>query len=1177
MQLIKKIFSLFFIISFLPAILYADSFLEKEKAVDSVFASGDDLALWQAFKALLTGEQADWRSSLYYPSLSYFADVVGYKDVSDTFAALLKSIDSQPAAPERNMRRMRLLLEFEKFQLRYPQASLPAAKVQPIEVWHAAGPYKLYGKADLTHPFAPELENEQVPRRLVRAISDTGYIDLPYAEDGIAYASVSFKANKPLLLHIISESNYIFFINGKDILNNSGGKKQNYRIARVESAGDISITLKIQKNNKWRFKVFATDVSYNPVRLTCEPGAKYKNAVNCFEEDVYPLKNIRQMSQETLEAKAERHLRSGLFYDELASLAAVEEYRLAASYNNNSICRYHHALALSRAYNDEEAAWSFAESRRIMDVIRSSDTDFAPAQLARFDILIRERNIDEALRTGADLLAEYPYNFSAYLKYLGFLNDINYEKEFSDTHEMFAKNFPDSIYPQIQLAAYQKKRNLAAFAKTAAEILKVRKNENMLLDLFEYYMRSGDYTAAIELAKSSGRSDANMLQADAYIARGDFETAKKIMFKEIAFSPSASAYYTAGLAEYLNGGDPIMFWQSAAALDASLFDFQEYCDYLQNAKLNVPLRSRNYLTEDIGKILGEIKAYRQPSRVISRSRIFLLEKTASRVFCQDVIHLNNEQGLEAWGEYKIPYGGIMKPVVFRVYYDDGSFSDTYSVNNIEGTYYVNLVGLKKNSVLVMQYIVENPVDIIGDTSFYTMGTDFLQSYEEPLDSFDISIISDSSLPLFINGSEEWAVNVSELDGKRIYRFGGGEFPAVYYEKFSGSSENILPWYTFSTLSSENDLAVWYNSLIAVEKSAGLDEYAKKLQAKDAEQTLKNVYDYMARDIILTSNMLYYPDTPLTVLYRKSGSAEDKVLAAREILASLGIFSYPALARSKARPLLNHVRSPDFFDSILLYIPMSAESGVWWDFSDRSYSWTSVSPLLIDQEAWILVNDSWEKKKITADVSSGYTGSYVITIDKDGDGLCKIQAGFSGIYSVYRRFFSDKQYLENNVNVYCGGLFPSFGLNEYLVENIDNYNEALKLYAEGTVLSVVSLGTRRLVFEPIKNKSAVNQYVLYPSRKHTLIIAPVYEREKYEYIFPDNFAEADINKEINVSGSFGYAKFIFAKKKGEKKLTVTKDITVSKTIISPEEYGEFLEFCVKIREAETFNIIFHANR
>ena len=1182
----KKLFYLFLAVSFffLPQITYADSFTEKENNADRMYASGDDLAFWKSFESLLLSEQNDWRSSLYFATLASFSDIVGAGNVSKTFTALLNGLNSMPASPERNAKRLRLLLEYEKLKLRYTMSASATENFTPINTWQATGPYKLYGKADITYNFSPELSSDvsgAEPSRLVRVNSVTGFADLSDAfrsGDGITYASVSFAAERPILLHVLSVTDYVCFINGKAILQNHGEAKQDHRIIRISSSGNITLMLKIAKKPNWRFKVFATDTDYAPITLTCETGQRHKADITASEEELYPLKHIKAMPTNTVAAKAEKHYRMALFYDDQDSLLAVEEYRVAAELDKSISNRYSHAATLAWLPYNEESAWQKIEARRIINLIHNEDPSFVPARLAIIDTLIRERNADEVLRKGAALLREHPYKFSAYLKYLDFLNSMNYEKEFLELHKVFEKNFPDSVYPKLAFIYYQKTRNPSVFAAKSLDILKVSRNEDIFYSLFEYYVSTGNFTAASQLVESNKwASDADMMKADISIGSGDYNGAKRLMFRAIAGNPSPLAYYKAGLAEYLNGGDPVMYWRSALKLDSSLFYLQEYCDYLQNGKHDVPLRDDNYLVKDMKTIFEGISPYRQPSRVISRSRIFLLEKNVNRVFCEDVIHLNSEKGVDEWGEYKVPYNGKLNSVVFRVYYDDGSFSDTYSVNEVEGSYYVNLMGLEKNSILVMQYLVENAVSTVGGTSFYSMGTDFLQSYEEPLDSFKVSIIADASMALSITGSQKWVVSTSNIEGKKLYSFSGDKLPVLYYENFSGSNENILPWYGFSTIKSEDDLAIWYSSLIPIRKSQEVDEYASKLKGEDIDATLKNVYNYISRDIILTSSMLYYPDTPRTVLYRKSGSVEDKVIAARDILASLGIFSYPALVRSKTRPTSERAVSPNYFDSILLYVPLADGGGSWWDFSDRNIALNTVSPWLSGQAAWIPMEGFWEKKNVVKDAHLGRSDNYSITIDENGNGLCKIEAGFSGIYSIYRRYFNDKRYLEEGVNAFCGSLFPSFSLNKYSVENVDNFNETLKVYAEGTVLSVADAGLRRLVFEPVKNKSIIHQYIAYPSRKHNLFLPPIFEQEKYTYTLPDSFIDSELNEERSVSGSFGTANFSYTKKKGDKKLTVIKNIAVSKTMISSDEYSEFLNFCMKVREAETFNVILHANK
>ncbi|MDR3237436.1 MAG: DUF3857 domain-containing protein [Spirochaetia bacterium] len=1182
--------TLFFLYSsalFAADVSTQDTFTQIEDEISRSFAKGDYHGMWKSIKRILTEAQDDWRSSLYYQDLRRFADIVGREEVFAVFEQLIKGLDSLPAGAELNARRVRLLIEYDRLKQKYNPS---ASALQSINSWRISGPYKKYGKADMEFQFAPELPGEaKEGQRVAGQNPFGGYVNLQslYPQSGIAYASASIVSDKPVLLHILCESPYVLFINRIAAVKNTGKDAQKYRIVRVNNTGGFSAVIKMESNSGWSFKAFATDTLYNPIDVTAVSGAENSGDASSAEkgkimgtsfgeQEVFPLAKLQAMEENSPSAKALKHLYLAAFYDELDSLLAIDEYRLAASLDKGKIARYYYAAALYWFPDDGDSVWRAPESRRIMASIYREDPSFVPSRLFKLMGLIEEKNISETLTEGMNILKDYPGDFMSYLRFLAFLDDYGYEKEFADVHGRFVKNFPDSIYGNLSMAAYQKKRNPAEAAREAEKILKVYKNSDTLFELIKYHTAGGRYKRALELLDENKWLDSEQLRADILAAMGDFSGAKKIFLKAIAKkSASPQIYYKTGLVEYLDGGDPAMYWQTALTMDPSLFYFKEYFDYITEGTFNVPLRESNYAeSADMRSIFASIKPYDQPSRVLSRNRIFMLEKNAGRVFCQDVIHLNNEKGIESWGEFRIPYSGRLHPVIFRVYYADGTFSDTYSVNWADSAFYVNLVGLRKNSILVMQYIVDNTVPLVKGSEFYSLDTDFLQSYEEPLDSFKISVIAAQEMRLSIQSSGNWTVTSSDINKKKYYSFAGENLPAVYFENYSGSGENMLPWYGFSTVESSDDLALWYAALMQTKSSPEVAEYAEALRGKDTDETVRKVYDNISREILLSRSILYYPDTPRTVLYRKSGSVEDKVITAREILSAVGIVSYPALVRSKTRPVLEKVTGPDYFDSVLLYVPMSDGNGYWLDFSNRNYAWGTLSPWLTGQDAWISAGNSWEKKKITGESLVKNT-KFLIDIDAEGNGSCRIESDFPGIFSAYRRLFSDKQKLEDGVNYYCGGMFPTFSLNKYLIENADNYNEILKLKAEGTLLGIAAAGKHSLIFEPVKSKSSVHQYIAYPSRSHSLIIPAINENEIYEYKLPQNFTPEGIDKEIKIESFCGYAKFKFSKEKNADKLTVAKEISVSKNIISPEEYAEFLDFCMKIHEAEAVNIILHS--
>ena len=1172
----RKSLCLLTILIFFCLPLKAADFAQLEKAVYAADASGDYIAMWKSVKRLLTEAGTDWRSSLYYSDVRSFADIVGYNESAAVFKQLMDGLNSMPPGAELSARRVRLMIEYDRLNQQYNPKNIALSS---LESWRLSGPYRKYGKADLAFRFAPEIagwEQEKEPLRLAEQ-SPGGYTDcrVMYPQRGVIYASSSFTSDKPALLHILCENRYMLFINGKPVLENDGGQMKRYRIVSINKPGSFSVMIKMEDKLGWRFKIFTTDDAYNLTDVRAEAGVKYSGDVDFSEKDLYPLAQLKAMPENSAEERALKHYYLGAFYDDLDSPLAIDEYRTASALSrDNNIIRYHYGLILYWFRQDEDSSWRDIEGRRIVASVSKEDPTLIAARFFKLAGFIEEKNIAGSLREGTDIVNNHPYDFLSHLKFLAFLNEYGYEKEFLELRERFAENFPDSIYPQLMMAAYQKKRDQAVFALVAEKILKNYKDEDIFSELLNYHIAGGRYKRALELLdENKWFSGSDSVRADISASCGDYEAAKKIYLDLIARGSSPQIYYKAGLIEYLRGGDPAIYWQSAIAMEPSLFYFKEYYDYFSKGTFNVPLKESDYSGEDVKQVFAQIKSYEQGARIINRNRIFSLEKEGNRVFCQDIIHLNNEKGIENWGEYKIPYQGTLHPIIFRVYYDDGTFSDTYSVNRVDSSFYVNLFGLKKNSILVMQYIVDNPVALMSGSAFYTLNPDFLQSYEEPLDAFKVSIVAARDMRLTVQNSGGWDI-ISSRDDKNYYSFSGKDLPVVYFENFSGSDENSLPWYGFSTMESADDIAVWYSALTRFKNYQGVAEYAETLRGANTDETLKKVYNNISREVLLVGNSLFSPDTPQTVLYRKSGSVEDKVLTAKEILSHLGITSYFALARSKMKPSSEKICGSDYFDSALLYIPLSDGDGHWCDFSNANYAWGTVSPWLSGQEAWILMDGVWHKKNVEV-LPIAKKGRFTIKIDSEGNGKCRMELNFPGVFSVYRKLFSNKQNIEDGINYYCGDIFPTFSLEKYLVENADNYNEILKFSAEGTLLGVCTVSRRSLVLEPVKNKSAVYQYIAYPSRTHPLVMPGVFENEAYEYSLPKNFVLEEIDKKINFDSPLGYARFSFTKKKNSDKFTAVKEIFISKNIINPEQYGEFLDFCINIRQTESINITFTA--
>jgi hypothetical protein len=1162
-----------------------NSFIELEDETIERFGQGDYNRLWISLEKLLVGKAADPRTALYYQDLRRFADIAGYSAISGTFRKIKEQLEKQGQDPDARACRIRLLLEYEKLlQLHDPsQGRQIIEKLNPVRSWSVSGPYLKYGKADLHHPFAPEIMKDPASlpgNRVVHAGDDDGYIDLKrrmYPQSGVVYASSSFSTDRAITIHVMCEESYILFINGKAALKNEEGDSREYRILKIPGSCDISLVMKIQ-GSRWRFRIFCTDGQNNSITMKEKAGQKYLKEIPFSEDYPAPYEFLEKLSRSGGADPARISFWKGLFYEGLNSGRSLEEYQRAAVRDKKSIYRYYYAAALLWFSGNDPRSWRRLEAWRILNSLLRESPSFAPARFCQLLRLILEKNRLETLKAGRSLMADFPAHYSSYTRFLEFLDKTGHDTEFLEISSRFASTFPASVESKKKLATFYRDPNPALFSLQARGVLSGYRDPSLLSELVDYLAGSGEEAAALELIKSNPWCDLDLKAADILISQKKYRSARKILIRNIADGGGPSAFFRMGLLDHITGQDPAIYWERAFAMEPSLHSLQEYGRHVSTGGNDIPLRDGADDMEKIPSLFGTMKSYEQPSRILSRTRIFSLNSAASRVYCEDIIHLNNEAGIEKLGEYRIPFRGEPQPVLFRTFHDDGTYSDTYSIRQVDDSYYINLAGLRKNSIVLLRYLVDNPLSPPEGTDFLFLSENLIQSYEEPVDYFRIKITAPAEMPLSIKACQSWPVSISSEDDIKTYTFSGKNLPAVYREQHSGNDSVSLPWFSFSTMKGLDDLIEWYGGIFPDYESFILEDMAAGMKGKNIEDTVRNIYRHVSGSIMQERNILFHPENPATVLYRKSGTPEDKVFAARALLKSSGIRSYVALARSRNCPENSTPLSPDFFDSILLYVPLTGERGYWLDFLDPDYSCGTVSPAIDGSEAYLIISNSAEKRQVEGSAASEKKNTISVSMDSSGNGRCRMETELSGVYTAYRRAFSDEKYFEESLNSIYGQIFPSFSLGEYSIGGRSQSDDVFRFSAEGTVLSLAIVGENSLIMEPIKNRSSLYDYIRYPSRTHPLIISgTIRETDTYIYTLPGIFSGDEIRKAETVTGAFGSASFSFRKDSGSQKLTVTRNIVLSKKVINPEEYGEFLKFCLKVQQADSTSIILHSDK
>jgi len=1156
-----------------------DDFGERERRIMDNFRRGDYFGLYREIEGLLLNHPLRTESFLYYYDIARMADILGHDRAASTLEKVLVRVEGAGESEGKETARLNLLMEMEKVLggRDAERAGTVTRKLAPLRRWVLMGPWSRYGPGDLYHAFLPELatslKSPDLKARRIQLDTADGTLRCEkylHPASGVAYAAASFRTRGAVRIRVYSGTWYALFINGRRVLTNGAGEvARRCRVVRVWGTDEVTVTLKLYRKRSWDARVIVTDDGGRPLEIAAELDRLYFSGFRYTEELDHPFASV--MAMEDPEKKA---ISLASFFDELDSDESIAFYKKAADARKDAANSYLLAAALL-GYSDDDASSSrYLEGWRIMGEAAKLDGDFVPALHRVFRRIYDSKDYLKALTYGKEIYAKSARYFPFRRDYARLMRLLGYRKEFEAESAKLRSDFPDAVFALQEEATYYRKHNRDRALALYAELLQKvydKKTLSSLVSLLRARSAHRDALAAIERYDRRGDFDKDRMAL--LVELGEYEKARELIFKKLVEREDPYYYLQLGYLDQRRGDDPLMHWKRYLELKPSYFTLAEYARYLEKGVMEPPV------TLHTGAAAEAVEAWRKSgapgdaqSTVLFRGRAFeLFRDGGSRVHCEDVIALEGQKGIEKWGEFRIPYRGSFTPVRVRVYTPDGGFTDSYTVQNVDGAKYINLPSLKEKSLAWLSYSVENPVNEPALSQFFSIPMTAAADFNEPVSRFSFAVLSPPELPVRLLAPAETAVRESAAGGVTVRSFDIAGVPSIARESYLGHRLGVLPFYAFSTMTGPGDLAAWYRGQLRGCFDAD-GEFCRARFTGSGRELVAKVYDFVAREIDHRGNYLYYPAKASDILYRKRGTSEEKVILAKAILDRLGVLSFIALARGFDFPEPGDFVSPDIFTDILLYVPLSSERGIWLDFSGTEFGCGTVSGDLDGTDAMVVLSDGYEMKRVEGGGDGAVKSRYVVRFTPEGSALIDAAVEFSGSRGALRKKFRDPEEREKSAQSFFSAVIPSVDMEDFSLENLEERSKPFRVTMKGGSFGLATPGNNRLLFRTALVTSEAWEYIRYPSRKHPLVIREaVLEDDLYEYHLPAGTGAMPPPADFSVKGRFGEAELSLRGDAARRVVTVKKKIHVKRGVIRPRDYADFLEFCMKIKDAEYRNV------
>ncbi len=1172
-------------VTLLAAVEPSESAPAIERSIMDAFYRGGYHDLFRIISDAVSRQPQLPETYLYYFDVARFADVFGYDRAAGVLSAALSALRAGGDFQGRNSLVLTLTVQLDRVLRlgRSPDASRTTAFLRPLRRWRIAGPYHRYGRGDIDHQFLPELshdfEKAGVKSRTVTLRGGDGALDCRrylYPSQGVAYALTSITLPHPVKVRVYADTEYALFINGRKVLANlRGGTYRSCRVVRVWGVSTATLMIKMLRGDSWRCRVIVTDEHDIPISAETPSIAMSAGDFQHIEEMDYPYGEY--VARSVTDPEKGYSLLGG-YFDELDSDESIQYYRLAAK-SGETLPSYFYGSALIAYSGSDRGSARHLEGWRVLDAMSGRCEDFIPLRHKMFSRWVEAGDYRKAYLAGRDLYPEARHYFPFRRDYASVMRALGYDRELEEEIAAARRDFPGSLYLLEKEADWFREKNPEAAMRLYAELIS-KKRAPLAVGRFASLLReAGKYDEALSLLNSHGGEGAFALKrTDLHLVKNDYPAAKRAVFEALLMREDPHFYLRLGSVLEKTGGDPRMHWQRLLFIRPSHFPLDEYMRYLDTGEIANPLAG---LTGDKFDTAGATKAWLKgeektdrSSVIIHRGRYFLLNSDGgSRVFCEDLVYLRDRKIIDRWGEYRVAYRGDFHPVRVRVHYREGGHSDAFAIHEVDDVKYLNISSLREGSVLHVAYLVDNPVTEPRGSSFFSVPLTEIQDFRESVRHFSLKIVVPKGARLGLFISPRTQIGVEEGEEHTVYSAELGPQAPVYPESFMGSKFNHLPCFAFSTMEDLKDVAAWYGGLL---RGAGVID-GEKCRAmfgnRDTGETIRAVYEHIVKHVELRNGRLYYPGRAEDTLYAGRGSAEDRAVLARAMLSSLGISSFLALASRSDDPDTPPVVSPSLFSDVLVYAPLRRGRGVWMDFSGEQLPFGSVSAGLEERDAMVLLGGGYEMRKVPRGDPGVKRTQFLVTLREDGSAHCEARLSFSGRRGEFRKYFSDPSRRDDGALRYAGALVPSIDLASYRAEAIDDPSRPFVLEFNGESFAFAAPGKERMSLQPVIAKSLVYDYVRYEKRTKPLyLVEALREDDRYEYRFPDGYLWGEPDREARIDSRFGKAVVSLKRGKDPNTLVVEKTITIEPGVIAPSEYADFVDFCVKLKEAEHRNIV-----
>ncbi|MCX8124169.1 MAG: hypothetical protein N3F66_08395 [Spirochaetes bacterium] len=730
-----------------------------------------------------------------------------------------------------------------------------------------------------------------------------GFIPLQqYTQDSkaIGLCSGSFKTSGPFTLFIYSNMDYVCYINGKKVCVNAlSDKKRLIRMVHIVPDEGFTIAVYYKPVEDMFLKINFRHDNYENLNLP--------NAEKQYFHDIqwYELQyeyETQLITQHSIQRSAHTALQLALFYESLNSIEALKYYKEVLELQDEFIiCKF---LSLLLEKND-----------------------IPGSKLIVRDILKNIKCSSVLLRYFSDyLLNKKPVNVTSihYLPLLIHVLEIN-KDELSNNkidYDVLLDHYPYSNDLRYIIAYIISQYNVTKAIEILGTIPQLNDKEmTLLLDLYE---QTQQFDLIVSKIESNQNNRYFGVYINALIALQRYNDAKSALFKKIAQGFDAQAYAWLATIADLEESDGSMYRQKHEIVVSQIPWHADYMRYAFDDYVKKVVFSRLAYETIRQKKFGFVYS------------CYALRFVDNNIYCYlyDIYMIH---GISEINKYA--FSRETKVTSCTIY----GVNDNGEIEKKEISYKNNQ--LQKNIKDYLQIFMYKPVMV--EVSFSLSKSIPIMHIQQnyTLSPFDMDIIAmGSSANIHVVAMVQGSVNKHN----NIYHIG------FDCNELSPHKERDF----FIMALSHQNLIEWINEQQVFFKKADYLISPLQLNTKKIEDCVTEVANILQSYSIVKNP--YIATSLLQFMYTGEGTQLDAMLYAQYMMAKNGIMSFIGVGCSHLGIHTNDNDKEWCFDTVMLYIPTSAEKGIWLTCNG---TYPSLDAMTIDN-VFLIVGDEIIKKSVT---------------------------------------------------------------------------------------------------------------------------------------------------------------------------------------------------------------------